>query len=293
MLVKTISFEISLPVNHDRYLSSTILHVIHGSNHIMIWDQWLTPVKPHTEYTKFKHFEFEERPEERANIENDLAHLVHIYHTRSHTNSNLVATLGYSSTAQALTGDQRPKSIDNRRGHLAEILACEFARQQLAYDLPVYRLRYNPNPDQSMKGDDILGFRFPTTTHATYAVLVGEAKYRSQYASDAVMDAYKALCRGFRPYPVSVEFVATILQLEGDRDRAQQVRRVKNLLTSISTDVSRSYLLLIATEGRPRDPFGCLDALGDVLGNLIVVNVSFQSGIGEWIDQIYEQEINP
>lgn len=258
----------------------------------MIWTQWLVPVEARFEYTKFSHFEYEERSIEREHIETSLARLIHSYHTYSRTDNNLLATLGYPVTAQVLTGDQRPTNADSRRGHLAEILACEFTRNQFGYDLPVHRLRYNPNPDQSMKGDDILGFRFATNHQDIHNVLVGEAKYRSQYSSTAVVEAHNALYQGFRPYPVSLEFVSTILFLEGNREKSDQIRQIKNLLASMSKQVIRFNLIFLATEGKPRDPFACLEEKDDVISNLIVVNVSFQEGITDWLDRIYEQNMN-
>jgi hypothetical protein len=257
----------------------------------MIWGQWLVSVEPGVKYTKLQHFEYEERAEERMRVKDTLIRMVHFYHTRSSADINLLATLGYPLTAQVIIGDQRPTSTEVRRGHLAEILACEFARHMLGYYIPVHRLRYNPNPDQSMKGDDLLGFQFATAQREPYNVLVGEAKYRSQYGSKAVVEAHDALGRGFRPYPASIEFVATLLQMRGNRDKANQVRQVKNLLASMSHRVTRYYLLFLTTSGRPRNPFGCIEEMDDVLDNLIAVNVSFQKYIGDWIDQVFEGEI--
>lgn len=258
----------------------------------MIWGQWLVPVEPRVKYTKFQHFEYKEVEEERAHVKDVLTRMVYSYHTRSSAGVNLLPTLGYPLTAQVMIGDQRPTGAKTRRGHLAEILACEFVCEQLGYEIPVHRLRYNPNPDQSMKGDDILGFRFATVQHQSHSVLVGEAKYRSQYSSEAVVEAYEALSRGFRPYPASVEFVVTLLHLRGNRNKANQVRQVKNLLASTSHRVARHHLLFLATKGIPQDPFGCVEEMDEVLENLIVINVSFRKSINGWISQVYEREIS-
>jgi len=47
----------------------------------------------------------------------------------------------------------------------------------------------------------------------------------------------------------------------------------------------------LTTSGRPRNPFGCIEEMDDVLDNLIAVNVSFQKYIEDWIDQVFEGEI--
>ena len=259
----------------------------------MIWKQWLIPVRPQVEYSKFQHVEYEEQVEQRPQVKNTLTQLVHSFHTRSRANTNLLTMLGYPLTGLALKGDQRPLTNEIRRGHLAEILACEFARERLGYDVPVHRLRYNPNPDQSMKGDDILGFRFASDHEVGYGVLIGEAKYRSTYVSEVVIEAYEALQRGFRPYPISIDFVATILDLEGDRARASQVRQIKHLLAGVANNVISTNLLFLVTMGRPRDPFGRIEALSAVSSNLVAVNISLGPGVDRWIDQIYEQEPIP
>jgi len=151
-------------------------------------------------------------------------------------------------------------------------------------------LRYNPNPEQSMKGDDILGFRFAAAERQLPAVLVGEAKYRSAYDSRAVAQAYRTLSAGFRPHPVSIEFVATILDLRGDRIKASQVRQLRRALASSSMRIHRARLLLLATRGRPLDPFRCIEAMGQVVDNFVAVNVSFQESIDDWIAHVYERE---
>jgi hypothetical protein len=258
----------------------------------MIWEGWLVPIEPRVRYTQFQHLEYEERAEERSRVQDRLTRMVHSYHTRSSSDINLLSTLGYPLTSQVMIGDQRPKSAKTRRGHLAEILACEFARERLGYEIPVHRLRYNPNPDQSMKGDDILGFRFATVQREPHSILVGEAKYRNQYSSEVVLEAYEALCKGFRPYPASVEFVATLLYMKGERNKADLVRQVKNQLASMPRRVNKYYLLFLATRGRPSNPFKCIEEMAEVLDNLIVINVSFQKCIGDWISHVYEREIS-
>jgi hypothetical protein len=259
---------------------------------MFIWEQWLVPIQPRVLYSKFQHFEFEERSAARAQIQNDLAALVYSYHTHSHTDLALLSSLGYPLVAHAMTGDQRPRATnpDTCKAHLAEILACEYARTR-GYEVPVLRLRYNPNPDQSMKGDDILGFQFASPSSGTDSVLVGEAKYRGAYRSEVVQQACDALQAGFRPYPASMEFVAAILDLQGDGAKASRVRQVQARMRSDPSRVHRARLLFLATEGRPTDPFRIIEDKVNVPLNLLAINVSFQEGIEDWISVLYGQEV--
>ncbi len=244
-----------------------------------IWGSWLKSIEPYVEYRKFQHFEFYEDSDLREQTQNELVSLIHNYHTRSRVDRQLVAALGYPKVAMMLLGDQRPQDPSTRRGHLGEILACEFARY-IGFEVPVLRLRYNPNPNQSMKGDDILGFIFEATEDNKHHIIIGESKYRSSYEARVVEEAYHSLANGFRPFPASMEFVSTILELEGNAAKASWVRRLRAQLTNRSPDIQRHYLLFLATQGRPRNPFGIIDSMEErnILQNLIVVNTYAKMG---------------
>ena len=69
-----------------------------------------------------------------------------------------------------------PTNLSTQKGNWAEILLAEYVAAATAAQLPVYRLRYNPNVDQSMKGDDVLAFDLDSDP---VRVLVGEAKFRA------------------------------------------------------------------------------------------------------------------
>src|SRR5712692_8809238 len=127
-----------------------------------IWSKWLKlRDQSQFKYRHFTHYEFIEDEMGRSEIQDDLAKLLYSYHSSSPINTNLLAQLKYRQLASVLTrsGDMRPHDTKTRSGNLVEILACEFAKK-LGYDIPILRLQYNPNPEQSMKGDDILGFQF-------------------------------------------------------------------------------------------------------------------------------------
>lgn len=257
-----------------------------------LWGQWLAPVQPKVSYTKFRHLEFKEQSNARAQVQELLARLIYSYHTHPHGNLDLIASLGYPLVAQAMTGDQRPNpaNLDTCKAHFAEILACEFAGI-CGYEVPVLRLRYNPNPDQSEKGDDLLGFRFTASPTDPDYLIVGEAKYRSTYSAITVQKAYEALQNVHRPYPTSMEFLAAILDLQGEKAKADRVRQIQARLRASSDQVHKESLLFICTEGTPRDPFRVLEDREVVLPNLVAINISFQKGISDWISELFSQDI--
>jgi hypothetical protein len=80
---------------------------------------------------------------------------------KHHTNPEALARSKSQVAAMKRLGVSRPKNLSRfpintatRKGNLAEIVLAEYITAATETSLPVYRVRYNPNVDQSMKGDD-------------------------------------------------------------------------------------------------------------------------------------------
>lgn len=262
---------------------------------IWIWSQWLREQqRPDLIYQRFTHYEFVEDEMQRDEVKKALAKLLYEYHTSSPVNTHLLAQLKYRQLAAVLAkdNDQRPHNSTTRSGNLVEILACEFAKTQ-GYDVPILRLKYNPNPDQSMKGDDILGFHFSEDGVEHDALLAGEGKFRSTFVRKVVEEAYEDLKRKIPSSPVSMEFFATILTLKGDQSLAAKIRQLRQRLALQDKRVTQVYLLFLATVGQPQNPFEYLEDYSDpLLPNLIAVNVVFQNDFQSWITEVYEEVIH-
>ncbi len=258
-----------------------------------IWSTWLKEqLPPRLEYKRFKYIEFVEDETKRHEIESALAKLLYEYHTHLPVDINLLTHLKYQQLASVLAGsfDQRPRDGRTRSGNFIEILACELAKKQ-RYDIPVLRLQFNPNPDQSMKGDDILGFRVTGNEARKNAVLVGEGKFRSDFSEEAVREAYNGLKVKARSGPISMEFTAAILSREGNRQMAAKILQLRKQILQQDPKITQKHLLFLGTVGQPRNPFRCLEeGNDDLLSNLIAVNVVFKPGLQDWLDQVYEQE---
>lgn len=259
-----------------------------------IWSQWLREQdRPDLNYQGFTHYEFVEDETQRDDVKDTLAKLLYDYHTISPVNTNLLSQLRYRQLASVLIrgNDQRPRDSNTRSGNLVEILACEFAKKQ-GYDIPVLRLQYNPNPDQSMKGDDILGFQFSERRTEKGALLVGEGKFRTRFEKIVVQEAYEGLRKKNRSSPVSMEFVATILALEGDQHTAAKIRQLRQRLASQDEQIVQEHLLFLGTIGQPQNPFEYLEEYEEhLLPHLIAVNIVFQSNFRDWIAEVYEEEV--
>ena len=107
-----------------------------------------------------------------------------------------------------------PNNPSTQKGNWAEILLAEYLAESCGAQLPVYRLRYNPNVDQSMKGDDVLAFDLDSSP---VRVLVGEAKFRKTPSKAVVEDLVDALVKSHSGnIPASLQFVADRLFDSGD-----------------------------------------------------------------------------
>jgi hypothetical protein len=114
-----------------------------------------------------------------------------------------------------------PTADKTQKGNWAEILLAEYLAASSATQLPVYRLRYNTNVDQSMKGDDVLAFDLDSNP---VRILVGEAKFRTTPTKEVVEELVGALTKSHSGnIPASLQFVADRLFESGDIDTATKV----------------------------------------------------------------------
>lgn len=115
-----------------------------------------------------------------------------------------MARLGFGEEQARLS--RFPTHPSTRKGNLAEVVLAEYVAVTASVALPVYRLRYNPNVDQSMKGDDVLAFDLDSDP---VRIVVGEAKYRATSSADAVREIVEGLVRSHKGgIPASLQFVA-------------------------------------------------------------------------------------
>lgn len=151
--------------------------------------------------------------------------------------------LGYTRAAQAVQAF--PVSEITRKGNLAEVILAEYLLAQPGVQVPVYRLRYNPNTDQSMKGDDVLAFEF---NQKTVRVIVGETKYRGTPAIAAIRDIGDALTASHKSgMPASLEFVADRLYEEGNEELGNKVSLCTSLFAEGRLQLDFAGLLVSTT----------------------------------------------
>ena len=141
-----------------------------------------------------------------------------------------------------------PHADKTRKGNLAEVFLAEYIIAGSDAGLPVYRLRYNPNVEQSMKGDDVLAFDFHSKP---VRILVGEAKFRGTPSKKAVEDIVGGLFRSHQAgLPVSLQFVADRLFETGNMDLGRRVENCALLMAQGRLDLYYVGLLLSNTNSK-------------------------------------------
>lgn len=114
-----------------------------------------------------------------------------------------------------------PINLNTQKGNWGEIFLAEYLASSCSAQIPVYRLRYNPNVDQSMKGDDVLAFDLDSDP---VRILIGEAKFRSTPSKQVVEEIVHTLVKSHQAgIPVSLQFVVDRLFEEGHSELAAKV----------------------------------------------------------------------
>lgn len=143
-----------------------------------------------------------------------------------------------------------PTNQSTKKGNLAEVVLAEYIVASNGVDLPVYRLRYNPNVDQSMKGDDVLAFDLDVEP---IRIIVGEAKFRGVSSATPVTEIVEGLVRSHKGgVPASLQFVADRLFQEGREDLGARVLKCAVLYAKDKLRLDYVGLLLSDTKSAKR-----------------------------------------
>jgi len=115
-----------------------------------------------------------------------------------------------------------PTADKVKKGNCAEIILAEYLRYTSGLELLVYRLKYNPNIDQSMKGDDVV---LLDRINLNNKIILGEAKYRTT-PNKAVVDELLDFFKDERKYPLSLPFIVKILEDKGEDNLAEKLEEL-------------------------------------------------------------------
>lgn len=115
-----------------------------------------------------------------------------------------------------------PTSDKTKKGNGAEIILCEYLKASLGMDPLVYKLRYNPNVEQSMKGDDVLLFN---EENLKEKIIVGEAKFRKTSNKNVVESVSEGYDNKIK-LPLSLNFVINRLLEENKIKLAEELLNI-------------------------------------------------------------------
>jgi hypothetical protein len=125
------------------------------------------------------------------------------------------------------------KSFTTQKGNLGEIILGEYLSASSDLELLVYKLHYNPNVEQSMKGDDILLF---DKGDVQSKVIMGEAKFRTTKSKQALDDIVSSLSN--KNLPISLTFVCDRLEEMGESDLADEIDNLISNLHKSKTPIT-------------------------------------------------------
>jgi hypothetical protein len=175
-----------------------------------------------------------------------------LYHHHSSFNFvNEIIALDFPQLAEAMRikNSGLPNDLKTRMANLGEVIGAEFAKAYLGYQTTIiFPKRLNPNPEQSMKGVDVLGWRAETTPAE---ILLGEVKSYTTLDKRAISEAYfnlKRLSKSIK-MPIIFHFVKEYISLQDNNDH------IKNLDRHMAENTPKNCLLLSITQGKSKAPF--------------------------------------
>lgn len=123
----------------------------------------------------------------------------------------------YLSSQQLLPIDKK-----TMKGNGTEIILSEYLQESSAFDSLIYRLRYNPNVNQSMKGDDVLLFNIEDLKDK---IILGESKFRKRPSKAAVEEITNDFGKKLK-LPLSIVFVAERVSELGNEELAVELEEL-------------------------------------------------------------------
>lgn len=129
-----------------------------------------------------------------------------------------------------------PNADKTKKGNLGEVLLTEYLSQVSGIKVIIFKLHYNPNVDQSMKGDDVL-------LVDERKILLGESKFRSTPSKKAVTEA-SHLMKNTLALPISLGFIADRLFEQNQFELAEKILDIQYKLSKTNFDIKNIGFLL-------------------------------------------------
>ncbi len=231
----------------------------------------------------YKHRKLDETKKGRQNIIDPLSELV-ITHHKSEKSIRLIKKAILAKHGLVKTAKNKrflPTNYSTRKGNLTEIILAEYLKVTSGYSLLVYRLRYNNNIDQSLKGDDVL--LFDLTNEKSIRTILGEAKFRATPRNVDIQAIINSMNKN--KLPLSLEFIIEKLLLEGKDDLAQLLTELS--LDEISLKNHLTYTGLLFGNSKVHD---LVSKHSSVNNHFVFISIGFDDS-EEFVNEIYKEAI--
>jgi hypothetical protein len=206
-----------------------------------------------------------------------------------------ISSVGFPQTAQVLRRIRTglPNQHKTQMGHFAEVLGSEYGRWVLEFDTTfVFPKHFNPNPDQSMKGIDILGV--DSLIHPS-ALMIGEAKCYKEFDKRTINESHSHLFSLWNGSSSrSLAFYLEILRLE------KKASGIDRIYYGGLSGVRQRALIFSISGNKPQSPFESLDVLcsKSPLPNLVAVHIQVEalrdidstSSNETWLSSLFQAE---
>ena len=129
-----------------------------------------------------------------------------------------------ASKALKLLKQKLPEDKKKNSGDLGEILATEYVNHELEYEVPIKKLRWKDSREQSLRGDDLIGF---IDKENVLKILKGEVKSSVYITLSIIKKLEKQLnSNEGRPNRHSILFITERLRELGNTPLANKIERI-------------------------------------------------------------------
>ncbi|WP_313187162.1 Hachiman antiphage defense system protein HamA [Sphingobacterium siyangense] len=262
-----------MPTEQEKLIGSHPAHPNFFANWLKSEDSIILATKPNK-----KHRKLAELPSKRKVAIEQIAEWIIEHHVDGKKikrlqdrKAEIMAKYGIKMEDYIDSQNFFPRIENTKSGNATEIILSRYLQETAGVQILAYKLTYNPNVDQSMKGDDCLLF---DTKNITSRIIVGEAKYRAKPSKQTVSNMVKNLENSKR-LPISLPFISTHLTSIGNEDLASQI-------DDLNFEVSKGRIpiinvgLLLSTIGNSRttDAGICVEEnLDSTNPNLVVLSL--------------------
>lgn len=214
-----------------------------------VFQKWLNH-NDHKPTSTKKHRSLTENNLERKGFVEQLSVWIIKHHITEHKiyrlqrKQQLLGKYGYEKhlTAQALL----PIDENTRKGNATEIILCEYLKSSSSLNLLFYRLRFNGNVNQAMKGDDVL---LLNRNNIYEKVIIGEAKFRSTPTKKVIEEIASNLEAD--KLPLSLTQIENYLDSIGEHKLAESISDLVSNMHNSKANIVSSGLLLSTKSATP------------------------------------------